>query len=287
MTNRAKYCVANFKMHKTALEVLLYIEKLWHLGTDGLDNETVILCPSITSMASLMDQRQSYHDNVRYGSVNRARTLIGKGYPSLCAQNMHYEVEGAFTGEVSAKMVKDIGASYVLLGHSERRQYFNETNEDINLKMIAALTGGGTVKDKLRPILCIGESLEERKANLVETTLKKQLSESFKNVEFLNRSKATSLIKYIQDGVIIAYEPIWAIGTGETATSKIITETHQMIRKILNDIGFDGQKISILYGGSVNRNNAKELIALEDVDGFLIGGASLDVEHFSDIYNFF
>ena len=128
-----------------------------------------------------------------------------------------------------------------------------------------------TTKHNLNSILCVGETLDQRNNNEVKKTLKNQLSRCLQS---------------IKSQVIIAYEPVWAIGTGETANSEIITETHQMIRNILNDIGFDGQKISILYGGSVNRNNAKELIALADVDGFLIGGASLDVNHFYDIYKF-
>ena len=125
-------------------------------------------------------------------------------------------------------------------------------------------------KRKLNVIFCIGETLEQRNNNLIEETLKRQISKG--------------LHKLSDKEIILAYEPVWAIGTGETATSKIIMETHQMIRNILNDIGFDGQKISILYGGSVNRSNAKTLIYLNDVDGFLIGGASLDVHHFYDIY---
>ena len=266
MKNRTKYCIANFKMHKTAIEVLVYITRLWHGGAGGLDNYSVILCPSFTALAGLQNRRLQFLDNQKYYSeVHGSQMIIEKGYPQLCAQNMHYENEGAFTGEISARMIRDIGARFVLLGHSERRQYFNETNEDINLKMIAAK------KFQLEPILCIGESLKERKSNLVETTLRKQLSKCLQNVD---------------SNVIIAYEPVWAIGTGETANSEIITQAHQLIRKILNDIGFDGQKISILYGGSVNRNNAKGLISLDDVDGFLVGGASLDVNHFCDIYKF-
>ena len=277
MINRKQYCVANFKMHKTAIEVLVYIHRLWHSGAGGLDNYSVILCPSFTALASLKNQELADFYNEKYrDEVNGAQMLIAKGYPQLCAQNMHYEDEGGFTGEVSAKMIKDIGANFVLLGHSERRQYFNETNEDVNLKMAKAVSG----KYKLRPILCVGESLEDRKSNLVEEKLEKQLSISLKNID------NDGCIKFMDDRIIIAYEPVWAIGTGQTATSEIITEAHQMIRNILNDIGFDGQKISILYGGSVNRNNAKELIALVDVDGFLVGGASLDVNHFYDIYKF-
>jgi triosephosphate isomerase len=277
MKNRPSYCIANFKMHKTAIEVLVYIDKLWHLGTGGLGNRGIILCPSMTALASLRNPITITDDNIKYeDAIHGAQMLIGKGYPQLCAQNMHYDDEGAFTGEVSAKMIRDVGANFVLLGHSERRQYFNETNEDINLKMIKAISG----RNKLTPILCVGESLKERKSNSVENTLRKQLSISLKNIDNNGR------IKFIEDKIVVAYEPVWAIGTGETATSEIIIEAHQLIRKILNDIGFDGQKISILYGGSVNRNNAKELKALDDVDGFLIGGASLDVDHFYNIYKY-
>jgi triosephosphate isomerase len=279
MINRKKYCVANFKMHKTTLEVLVYIFDLWKLSTRG--PSTIILCPPITSInLRAFLHVFNYHGRkffIKEGmyekyrdDINGAIMLFGKGllvFPGICAQNIHHKDEGAFTGEVSAKMVKDSGATYVLLGHSERRTYFNETNEQINKKIKIALD------NSLTPIFCIGETLEQRKENLIEHTLKEQIAIGLNNIKG-NR-------------IILAYEPVWAIGTGETATSEIIIETHQMIRKILNDIGFDGQKISILYGGSMNRNNAKELIALDDVDGFLVGGASLDVEHFADIYKFF
>ena len=274
MINRRKYCIANFKMHKTALEVAVYVEKLWSLGAT-LDSR-IVLCPPFTSLDinGLGIKSNDYKHQEYQNAINRAIMLSRKGFPKLCAQNMCHADEGAFTGEISAKMIKDIGVQYVLLGHSERRQYFNETNETINLKMITALSS----KNKLSPILCIGESLEERKRGSVKDTLTKQLSKCFKNIDTIPKSGYYNFF--------IAYEPVWAIGTGETATAGIIVDTHKMIRKILNDIGFDGEKISILYGGSVNRNNAKELIALEDVDGFLIGGASLDVEHFWNIYKF-
>jgi len=127
--------------------------------------------------------------------------------------------------------------------------------------------------NNLTPILCIGETLETRENNLIEDFIEKQLTISLDGIS-------------INENIIIAYEPIWAIGSGKTATPKIVTQVHIMIRKILNDIGFDGENVSILYGGSVNRNNAKELISLDEVDGFLIGGASLDAKHFFDIYNF-
>jgi len=201
----------------------------------------LVVCPPFTSLTK-----------------SRDKILIG-------SQNINSNESGAYTGEISSEMIKNIGAEYVILGHSERREYFKETNQEINKKVAIAL------KYKLKPILCIGETLVQRKNNEVEKTLKNQLSKSLENVK---------------SDIIVAYEPVWAIGTGETATAEIIIEAHQIIRKILNDIGFDGQKISILYGGSVNRNNARELIALNGVDGFLIGGASLDVDHLYDIYKF-
>ena len=251
MTNRTKYCVANFKMNKTVVETNNYISRL--IKSLNLDKETyvsdIVICPPFTSLNidSLIFETLSFY-NISIGS-----------------QNINSKESGAYTGEISAEMIRDVGAKYVILGHSERREYFKESDEEINKKLNTALSYN------LIPILCLGENLEQRKNDQIEEILKNQLSKCLKN---------------INSNLIIAYEPIWAIGTGETATSEIIVEAHQMIRKILNDIGFDGQKVSILYGGSVNRNNAKELIALDDVDGFLIGGASLDVNHFYDIYKF-
>ena len=242
MINRRKYSIANFKMNKVESETTDFVNKLNNLINRKTKIKSII-CPPFTSL--------------------HATLLTDK--VSIGAQNINSNDSGAYTGEISAKMIKNLNVDYVIIGHSERREYFKETNQEINKKVEIAL------KYDLKPILCIGETLEQRKNNEVEKTLKKQLSKCLLGIEH---------------DIIIAYEPIWAIGTGETATYKIITEAHQMIRKILNDIGFDGQKISILYGGSVNRNNAKELIALDDVDGFLIGGASLDVNHFYDIYKF-
>ena len=241
MKNRKKYSVANFKMNKTRSETVDFLDKLNSL-IDTAPKTVLVICPSFTSLDKAFPV-----DKIWIG-----------------VQNINSNESGAYTGEVSIKMI-DSYANFVILGHSERREYFNESNEEINKKLITVL------KYKLEPILCIGETLKQRKNNEVQKILKKQLLKCLQNVD---------------SNVIIAYEPVWAIGTGETATSKIIVEAHQMIRNILNDIGFDGEKISILYGGSVNRNNAKELITLDDVDGFLIGGASLDVEHFCDIYKF-
>ena len=238
--SRNLYCIANFKMNKNRFETINFLDELNSL-VDIKSKTRLVVCPPFTSLI-------------------KSRNKI-----SIGSQNINSNESGAYTGEISSEMIKDIGVDYVILGHSERREYFKESDKEVNKKLKVAL------KYNLKPILCIGETLDQRKDNLVEKTLKKQLVESLQN---------------IKSNLIIAYEPVWAIGTGETATSEIIIEAHQVIRKILNDIGFDGQKISILYGGSVNRNNAKSLIALDDVDGFLIGGASLDVDHFHDIYKF-
>ncbi|MAR14951.1 MAG: triose-phosphate isomerase [Candidatus Marinimicrobia bacterium] len=238
--SRNLYCIANFKMNKNRSETVFFLDQLNSL-IDIKPKTRLVVCPPFTSLTK-----------------SRDKILIG-------SQNINSNESGAYTGEISSEMIKNIGAEYVILGHSERREYFKETNQEINKKVAIAL------KYKLKPILCIGETLVQRKNNEVEKTLKNQLSKSLENVK---------------SDIIVAYEPVWAIGTGETATAEIIIEAHQIIRKILNDIGFDGQKISILYGGSVNRNNARELIALNGVDGFLIGGASLDVDHLYDIYKF-
>ena len=238
--SRNLYCIANFKMNKNRSETVFFLDQLNSL-IDIKPKTRLVVCPPFTSLTK-----------------SRDKILIG-------SQNINSNESGAYTGEISSEMIKNIGAEYVILGHSERREYFKETNQEINKKVAIAL------KYKLKPILCIGETLVQRKNNKVEKTLKNQLSKSLENVK---------------SDIIVAYEPVWAIGTGETATAEIIIEAHQIIRKILNDIGFDGQKISILYGGSVNRNNARELIALNGVDGFLIGGASLDVDHLYDIYKF-
>ena len=239
---RKLFCVANFKMNKNRYETNSYLDKLTALNNSKPETN-IIICPPYTSLDKSID-------NI-----------------SLGAQNINSNIDGAYTGEISAQMVSDFNVEYVILGHSERREYFGENDIDINKKIKIAS------KYDLIPILCVGENLNQRNDDQVFKILEKQLSTCLNNIND-------------KSNIIIAYEPIWAIGTGKTATTAIITETHDMIRNILNDIGFDGEKISILYGGSVNRNNAKELIALNDVDGFLIGGASLDVNHFYDIFKF-
>lgn len=186
----------------------------------------------------------------------------------LAAQNMHWEVKGAFTGEVSPVMLRDIGCEYVILGHSERRQFFGDTDETVNLKVKSALAHG------LKVILCIGESLEERNTGVTFKVLEKQLSGGLKDVALEN--------------VTIAYEPIWAIGTGVTATDEQANEAHEFVRSWLRlSYGADDANgVRILYGGSVKPENVDGLMAQPEIDGALVGGASMKADSFARLVNF-
>ena len=188
----------------------------------------------------------------------------------LGAQNCHFESKGAYTGEISIDMLKQFNCKYVIVGHSERRQYFHESNEFINKKIIALL------KSNLTPILCIGESLDERNTNSTFDVLSNQLSRSLKNISNDDIAK-----------IVIAYEPIWAIGTGVIATIDQINETHNFIRKFLVDsFGANAEDVLIQYGGSVNADNAKEILAVQNVNGALIGGAALKSDQFLQIVKY-
>lgn len=187
------------------------------------------------------------------------------------AQNMHFEEKGAYTGEVSAQMLKAIGVEYVIIGHSERRQYFNETDETVNKKVKAAF------ENELNPIVCVGETLEQREAGETEKIITTQTKLALKGL-------TNDQVK----NVIIAYEPIWAIGTGKTATSEDANNSIKAIRnEIKNIYGEDvSENVIIQYGGSVKSSNAKELFETSDIDGGLVGGASLKPDEFSKIVNF-
>ncbi|PAU95645.1 triose-phosphate isomerase [Aliifodinibius salipaludis] len=187
---------------------------------------------------------------------------------ALGAQNVHSEDNGAFTGEVSTEMLNEVNCEYVILGHSERRQYFGETDKTVNAKVNKALNDG------LKPVICVGESLEQRKADEHKLRVKKQIQAALIGVEDEDASN-----------LVIAYEPIWAIGTGETATPDQAQEMHKMIRKEIADLYSDdaANQIRILYGGSMKPHNAEELLEQPDVDGGLIGGASLKADSFTDI----
>lgn len=209
----------------------------------------IVLCPPFTALSDVKE-------------------VIMETNIKLGAQSLHWEKEGAFTGEVSGRMLKDVGCEYVIIGHSERRQYFGETNEVVNKKVKAAL------KEGLKPITCIGEKLEERKNGKTFGVIKEQLTNSISDIsrdEVLN--------------IVIAYEPVWAIGTGVNATKDEAEEAHKYIRELLRG-RYDeelAKSIRIQYGGSVTPNNIKELISQEDVDGALVGGASLKADSFIQI----
>jgi len=236
----------NWKMYKTPSEGGKFINDFNKLMLN-IDGVEVIFCPPFSALFNI----DGLLKNTPY---------------KLGAQNCHWEAEGAFTGEISIPMLVDVGVDYVILGHSERRHIFNESNEWINNKVIAVLENG------LDPILCIGETIEQRRNNDTKKILTEQLSEGLKGVNDLSK-------------VIIAYEPVWAIGTGETASVEQVEEAHKWVKDIITDLysADIAENTAILYGGSVKPNNAEELFEIQNVDGFLIGGASLKIDSFSEI----
>ena len=244
-----KYLIAgNWKMNKTATEAVDLIEEVKSL-VGNQSSVQVCVCPSFTSLA-------------------KASELVEESQLLLGAQDMNAEPSGAFTGEISAEMLRDLYVSFVILGHSERRQFFGETNHSVNKKILAA------VENNLKPIYCIGETLEEREAGKTLDVVGSQVREGLES--FPSQSI---------ENLVLAYEPVWAIGTGKTATDEMAQEVHAYIRKVLTDIFGESSasKIRILYGGSMKPENAAGLLAQEDVDGGLIGGASLTARTFSGI----
>ena len=203
-----------------------------------------------------------------FTELNTTAELLQNSDSELGAQNVYYESNGAYTGEISCRMLKDLGCNWVIIGHSERRAIFGETDEMVCHKL------DKLTSENMYPIVCIGETKDERENGKTEEVLSRQLLVAFENQKGKNI-----------EHTVIAYEPVWAIGTGITATIDMISEAHQCIRNIFNTNGFNGNEISILYGGSVTNENAAELSEITDVDGFLVGGASLDVDKFYAIYN--
>ena len=203
-----------------------------------------------------------------FTELNTTAELLQNSDSELGAQNVYYLSNGAYTGEISCRMLKDLGCNWVIIGHSERRAIFGETDEMVCHKL------NKLTSENMYPIVCIGETKDERENGKTEEVLSRQLLVAFENQKGKNI-----------ENTIVAYEPVWAIGTGITATIDMISEAHQCIRNIFNTNGFNGNEISILYGGSVTNENAAELSNITDVDGFLVGGASLDVEKFYAIYN--
>lgn len=247
---RRPLIAGNWKMNKTNSEAMELIEKLIPL-VKGASCD-VVVCPVAICLSDAVKAAKG--TNVKVGG-----------------QNMYHKDSGAFTGEVSPVMLKEIGVEYVILGHSERRQYFKETDEDINLKTKAAMDHG------LKPIVCVGETLEEREKGITFDVIKTQLTGSLKE---LDSAKL--------DLLVIAYEPVWAIGTGKTATSEDANEVIGFIRKQLAAIISEktAEETRILYGGSVKGSNAKELMGMSEIDGALVGGASLEAVEFSNIVNY-
>lgn len=203
-----------------------------------------------------------------FTSLDTASALIKDSAIKLGAQNMYYEESGAFTGEISASMLKSVGCDYVILGHSERRTIFGETDSLINLKIKKTLTSG------LIPIFCIGETLEEREKGITENIIERQVKEGLKDISAEDVA-----------GMIIAYEPVWAIGTGKTATRQQAQDVHAFIRNLLGNLysASVAEKVVIQYGGSVKPDNAEELLSSPDIDGALVGGACLKADSFMGI----
>jgi triosephosphate isomerase len=248
---RKKLIAANWKMYKTPDQTRAFLAEFLPLVA-GQSRDEVVVCPPFIDLQTAVE------------AANGSNVAIG-------AQNMHWEKEGAFTGEISAGMLTSIHVTHVIIGHSERRQYFNETDDTVNRKLEVALEAG------LTPIVCIGEVLEEREAGLTEDVLRRQCTRAFNGISARKANKMT-----------IAYEPVWAIGTGKTATPQMAVDAHLVIRhEAEKAFGEDfAQNLRILYGGSVKPDNASALLSEIEIDGALVGGASLDPVSFMKIVNY-
>lgn len=246
---RKKFVAGNFKMNMTSSEVAPYLE-VFRLETDKVNDVDIVLIPPFTAIPKASEI---------LGGTQKIR---------LGAQNMSPEAKGAYTGEISATMLRDLFVRFILVGHSERRRLFGETDETVRRKLVAAL------QSELRPILCIGETLEERQAGQEKAILEAQLDAALRGLSEEEISE-----------VVIAYEPVWAIGTGLTATPEQAQEAHAFIRSHLIHLAGAAvaNKARILYGGSVTPANARELMSQPDIDGALVGGASLDPRGFAEI----
>ena len=247
---RKPIIAGNWKMHKSIAEGTAFINAIKNEVVDT--DVEVLVCAPYTLLGALVE--------------------AAKGTPiKIGAQNMHFEDFGAFTGEVSADMLLEIGVSHVIIGHSERRQYFNETDETVNLKTKKALVKG------LVPVVCCGETLEERESAMTKDVCKRQVVKAFEGIDGAEAKK-----------VVVAYEPIWAIGTGKTASSQDANDVIAYIRQVLEEVYGDevSEEIRIQYGGSVKPSNVEEIMNETDIDGALVGGASLEAESFLQLVNF-
>jgi len=249
MRTRTPIIAGNWKLNNTINDGIELVKAIhFGLGNCPPDSE-IIVAPPFTAISKVAD-------------------FLQDSFIKVAAQNIFWEEAGAFTGEISGQMLKDAGADYVIIGHSERRQYFHETDETVNKKVKAA------IRNELIPIVCVGETLSQRESHQVQEIITHQTLEGLKD---LTQAEVSALV--------IAYEPVWAIGTGKTATTLQAEEVHIMIRGLIAmQFGQDAaDKIRIIYGGSVKASNSKELLAVPDIDGALIGGASLKASEFIEI----
>ena len=247
---RIPIIAGNWKMHKTAAEAIQFVESIKE-QVQGTDVEVVLCTP--------------------YTLLHPVKEAIRGTNIKLSAQNMHWDDQGAYTGEVSPLMLKELEVEYCIVGHSERRQYFNETDETVNKKVHAAL------KHNIKPIVCVGETLEQRENGETNTLVKRQVVKAFEGVSGERVAE-----------IVIAYEPIWAIGTGKTATSEQANEVIYNIREVIRELYGEEiyTEIRIQYGGSVKPSNVEEIMNQEDIDGALVGGASLKPDDFVALVNF-
>lgn len=245
---RTPIIAGNWKMNNTIAEAKLLVNNIKKHSLN--ENVEAVICVPFVVIESI--KKEIENTNIKLG-----------------AQNMHWEENGAFTGEISPKMLKELGVEYVIVGHSERRQYFNETDETVNKKVKSALSHG------IKPIVCVGETLEERESNIEQQIVEKQILAALNDIteEQLN-------------DIVVAYEPIWAIGTGKTATSEQANDIIAYIRKVISTKYSNSHVVRIQYGGSVKPGNISELMNMEDIDGALVGGASLVAEDFVKLINF-
>jgi triosephosphate isomerase len=245
---RLPFIAANWKMHKTVHEAVVFVKEFRSMVKD-VDDVEIVVAPPFTAVHAVAEAARN--SNV-----------------GVAGQNIHWEREGAFTGEISAAMLQEAGAEYVIIGHSERRRLFHETDETVNRKLVAAIAA------KLLPIVCIGETLEERESDQTMTVLDRQIKQGL-----------DGLVGEQVAALVLAYEPVWAIGTGRNATPEQAAEAHAHIRGRLRQwFGGDAaEQCHVIYGGSVKPDNVHELMVNRDVDGALVGGASLDVRAFVDI----
>lgn len=247
---RQAIIAGNWKMNNTIAETKTLIAELKPLVAGA--TAEVVICVPYTNIAAAVEATKG--SNIKVG-----------------AENVHWADKGAFTGEISADMLVELGVEYVIIGHSERRQYFGETDATVNMRAKQALAKG------LKPIICVGETLAEREGGLVEKILVTQTTAAFANITIEEL-----------DNLVVAYEPVWAIGTGKTATKEEANDTIAIIRKTLANLYCkdSANKVRIQYGGSMNAKNATELMAMEHIDGGLIGGASLKAEDFSKVVKY-